>query len=164
MTEWRQNLRSVASATLLNYRSPLKYGAPTVMRDYVLNGEKRHGVSRASENHKIIPTETYQTLPSYILNIKHTCNIHDEKCQTYCKKHDCLCCHKCVIETRNKCQELKAIDEVTKEVKKSNALQGLEDSVSEITENVAKIIKKKRIQSSNFKRTKEKYRRRNYCC
>ncbi|CAG2213998.1 unnamed protein product [Mytilus edulis] len=116
---------------------------------------KHHAVSKASRSHSTIPIAEYKQLPTDILKIVHTCSKHNEKFQTYCKKHDCPCCHRCVIETHNGCIDITAIDDIIKDVKSSNTLYDIELMIEEVAENLEKITKfqKDNVISLNDQRT-----------
>ena len=71
--------------------------------DEGLCGECRehHGASQSTRNHDTISITEYQKLPTNVLEITQTCQKHKEHYQTFCEKHDCPCCRRCVIETHN---------------------------------------------------------------
>ncbi|CAG2248364.1 unnamed protein product [Mytilus edulis] len=48
-------------------------------------------------------------------------NRHNEKYVLFCKKHDCPCCKKCVVDSHMECKELTDIDDITRNIKSSNA-------------------------------------------
>ena len=95
---------------------------------------EHHGLSKGTRDHTTVPTAEYQTLPANIISVAQFCNVHKEKYQTFCRKHDCPCCRRCVIEHHNKCEHLSAIDDVIQNVKTSNAFSELEQKLTEITE------------------------------
>ncbi|VDI28812.1 Hypothetical predicted protein [Mytilus galloprovincialis] len=105
--------------------------------------DKHHAVSKASRKHSTLPITEYtcSKLPTVILEITHTCSKHNEKYQTYCKKHDRPCCHRCVIETHNDCKDITAINDIIKDVKSSSALYDIELVLVEVVENLEKITK-----------------------
>lgn len=105
--------------------------------------EKRHSVSLGTRNHKTMPFEKFQELSKHKFQNKRTCSRHCETYQTYCQTHDCLCCHTCVIETHKTCDDVRAIVDVVKNVKSSNALYELEESLKDYVENVASTIRNK---------------------
>ncbi|CAC5395474.1 unnamed protein product [Mytilus coruscus] len=103
--------------------------------------DKHHAVSKASRAHCTIPVDEYNKLPTDILEIRHNCLKHNEKYLIYCRKHDCPCCHKCVIESHNDCKDIIAIVDIIKDVKSSNALSDIEHILVEVAENLEKITK-----------------------
>ncbi|XP_063405908.1 uncharacterized protein LOC134689869 [Mytilus trossulus] len=98
-----------------------------------------HGASKSTRNHATISITEYQKLPPNVLSITQTCQKHTEQYQTFCKKHDCPCCRRCVIETHNECKDLKAIDDIVHDIKSSNAFLEVEHILAEMLENVRKI-------------------------
>ncbi|CAC5416471.1 unnamed protein product [Mytilus coruscus] len=115
-----------------------------------------HAASKGSRNHSIVPISEYQKLPSNILEITQTCSKHDEKYVIFCKKHDSPCCRRCIVETHNDCKDLKAMDDVIKNVKSSNAFLEMEQMLTELSENLQRIRKdrKENIKSLKENRTK----------
>ncbi|CAG2213833.1 unnamed protein product [Mytilus edulis] len=99
-----------------------------------------HSISKGTRNHGIVSITEYQKLPNNVLQLAHFCDEHNEKYQIFCKKHDCLCCKKCIIETHNGCKELTDLDDITRHIKSSNAFAELELTLSEFAENVKIII------------------------
>ncbi|CAC5392030.1 unnamed protein product [Mytilus coruscus] len=115
--------------------------------------DKHHTVSRASRTHNSIHINEYNKLPS---EISHNCLKHNEKFQIYCRKHDCPCCRRCVIETHNDCKDITAIDDIIKDVKSSNALNNIELMLMEVAENLEKIIKDRKDNLASLKDQKGK--------
>ncbi|XP_071141807.1 E3 ubiquitin-protein ligase TRIM71-like [Mytilus edulis] len=111
--------------------------------DEGLCGECRehHGASKSTRNHDVISITEYQKLPSNVLEITQTCQKHKEQYQTFCKKHDCPCCRRCVIEKHNDCKDLTAIDDIVQNVKTSNAFLEVEQTLVQMLENVRRIRK-----------------------
>ncbi|XP_071141802.1 coiled-coil domain-containing protein 186-like [Mytilus edulis] len=109
--------------------------------DEGLCGECRehHGASKSTRNHDTISITEYQKLPSHVLEITQTCQKHKEHYQTFCKKHDCPCCRRCVIEKHNECKDLTAIDDIVQNVKSSNAFLEVEQILVQMLENVRKV-------------------------
>ncbi|XP_071141793.1 uncharacterized protein [Mytilus edulis] len=109
--------------------------------DEGLCGECRehHGASKSTRSHDTISITEYQKLPTNVLEITQTCQKHKEHYQTFCKKHDCPCCRRCVIETHNDCNDLTAIEDIVKNVKSSNAWLEVEQMLVQMLKNVHKI-------------------------
>lgn len=104
-----------------------------------LDCKEHHSLLKATRNHNIISITEYQQLPRNVLDISQHCTKHDEIFQTFCKKHDCPCCRKCVIETHNNCIDLIAIEDYTKDVKSSVRYNELDEMLNEMAENIKKI-------------------------
>ncbi|XP_063448257.1 uncharacterized protein LOC134727798 [Mytilus trossulus] len=100
-----------------------------------------HAASKGTRHHSIVQISEYQKLPSNLLEITQTCSKHDEKYQIFCKKHDCPCCRRCVVETHNDCKDLNTIEDVIKNVKSSNAFSEMEQVLKELSENLQNIRK-----------------------
>ncbi|XP_071141808.1 tripartite motif-containing protein 2-like [Mytilus edulis] len=100
---------------------------------------EHHGASKSTRNHDTISITEYQKLPTNVLEITQTCQKHKEHYQTFCKKHDCPCCRRCVIETHNGCTDLTAIEDIVKNVKSSNAWLEVEQILVQMLENVRRI-------------------------
>ncbi|XP_052085816.1 E3 ubiquitin-protein ligase TRIM71-like [Mytilus californianus] len=98
--------------------------------------KEHHGAVKSSRNHNVIPVTEYQKLPLNVLKITQTCQKHKEQYQTFCKKHDCPCCRRCVIETHNECKDLTAIDDMVHNIKSSNAFLEIQTQLSEMLENI----------------------------
>ncbi|XP_071141680.1 uncharacterized protein [Mytilus edulis] len=101
--------------------------------------KEHHGASKSTRNHDTISITEYQKLPSHVLQITQTCQKHKEHYQTFCKKHDCPCCRRCVIETHNDCNDLTAIEDIVKNVKSSNAWLEVEQILVQMLKNIQRI-------------------------
>ncbi|CAC5406935.1 unnamed protein product [Mytilus coruscus] len=101
--------------------------------------QEHHGLSKASRRHNVIPIIEYQKLPTDVLKITQYCRKHDEKFQIYCKKHECPCCSKCIVESHIECREIVNLDDVIYNAKTSNALCEIEETLVEVAENLNKI-------------------------
>ncbi|CAC5374904.1 unnamed protein product [Mytilus coruscus] len=101
--------------------------------------KEHHGAVKSSRNHSVISVTEYQKLPLNVLEITQTCQKHKEQYQTFCKKHDCPCCRRCVIETHNECKDLTAIDDMVHNIKSSNAFLEIQKQVSELLENIKRV-------------------------
>ncbi|CAG2195524.1 unnamed protein product [Mytilus edulis] len=100
---------------------------------------EHHGASKSTRNHETISITEYQKLPTNVLEITQTCQKHKEHYQTFCKKHDCPCCRRCVIETHNDCNDLTAIEDIVKNVKSSNAWFEVEQILIQMLKHVQRI-------------------------
>ncbi|XP_063396736.1 uncharacterized protein LOC134681178 [Mytilus trossulus] len=117
--------------------------------------KEHHAASKGTRNHHIVPVSEYQKLPSNVLEITQTCPKHDEKYVIFCNKHDSPCCGRCIVEIHNNCKDLKAIDDVIKNVKSSNAFLEMEQLLTELSDNLQKIRndRNKNIESLKENRT-----------
>ncbi|XP_063397743.1 tripartite motif-containing protein 2-like [Mytilus trossulus] len=118
--------------------------------------KEHHAASKSSRDHNILPISEYQKLPTNILEITQTCPKHNEKYQIYCKKHDCPCCRRCVVETHDDCKELNAIDDVIKTVKSSNAFLEIEHTLLELSDNLQTLRKDQQKNITSLKENKSK--------
>ncbi|CAC5407914.1 unnamed protein product [Mytilus coruscus] len=98
-----------------------------------------HGISKGSRNHDTVSIAEYQKLPNEVLQLSRSCNKHNEKYVLFCKKHDCPCCKKCVVESHTECKELTDIDDITRNIKSSNAFADIEQTLLEIAENIKRL-------------------------
>ncbi|XP_063397746.1 uncharacterized protein LOC134682072 [Mytilus trossulus] len=118
--------------------------------------KEHHAASRATREHSIVRTSEYQKLPSKILDITQSCPKHNEKYVIFCKKHDCPCCRRCVVETHDDCKELNAIDDVIRNVKSSSAFLEMEHMLAELSENLQTIRKDRQNNIKSLKENKTK--------
>ncbi|CAC5397268.1 unnamed protein product [Mytilus coruscus] len=115
--------------------------------------QEHHSLSKASRRHTVIPIVEYQKLPTDVLKMSPYCIKHDEKFQIYCRKHECPCCSKCVVESHIVCQDVVNLDDVIQNAKTSNALCEIEETLVEVAENLQKI---RQHQQDNLLTFKEK--------
>ncbi|CAC5364545.1 unnamed protein product [Mytilus coruscus] len=100
--------------------------------------KKHHAVSKASKSHKTVSIAEYKMLPTEVLKTFQTCKLHNEKYELFCRKHDCLCCKKC-LKSHNDCKGLTDINEIIKNVKTSNALNEIEQTLQEVVDNIKRL-------------------------
>ncbi|CAG2240316.1 unnamed protein product [Mytilus edulis] len=98
-----------------------------------------HSISKGSRNHDTVSITEYQKLPNKVLQLARSCDRHNEKYVLFCKKHDCPCCKKCVVDSHMECKELTDIDDITRNIKSSNAFADIEQTLSEIAENIKRL-------------------------
>ncbi|XP_052065988.1 centromere protein F-like isoform X1 [Mytilus californianus] len=103
--------------------------------------KEHHSISKSSRNHDIVPIDDYQTLPTAVLQIAQSCRKHNKKYQIFCKKHDCSCCKKCVVEEHNECKYIVDIDDAIQNVKSSNAFNEIELTLSSMVEYIERVNK-----------------------
>lgn len=118
--------------------------------------KEHHCAVKSSRNHSVISVTEYQKLPSKVLEITQTCQKHKEPFQTFCKKHDCPCCRRCVIETHNVCKDLTAIDDIVQNIKSSNAFTEMEHILVEMLGNLQKIRNNRKENAKYIQRQREK--------
>ncbi|CAG2185334.1 unnamed protein product [Mytilus edulis] len=112
--------------------------------DEVLCSEckEHHTLLKATRGHPTIPIndyQHYQQLPAFVTDIKQYCDIHNEKYQNYCQRHDCPICCKC-IQDQAKCTEnIVIIETVVKHAKTSQIFQDLNQYVSDLQSNITQM-------------------------
>ncbi|CAG2251470.1 unnamed protein product [Mytilus edulis] len=118
--------------------------------------EKHHTKSRTSKDHKTMSTKDYRKLPKFMLEISSQCRDHRKKFELYCSFHDCPCCVTCITDTHKKCQDLKPLSDILKQVKSSASVQLCEKDLKNVKENLEEIIKKllSRIDTNKNQKTK----------
>ncbi|CAG2222236.1 unnamed protein product [Mytilus edulis] len=100
--------------------------------------KNHHAVSKGTKSHETVSIAEYKNLPTEVLQISQTCKLHNEKYELFCTKHDCPCCKKCV-KSHNDCKGLTDINELIKNVKTSNALNEIEQTLQEVVENIKRL-------------------------
>jgi hypothetical protein len=98
---------------------------------------EHHSLSKPSRNHTTIPIEEYQTLPSYVLEIKEHCDEHHERFNLYCKEHDRPYCRICNLENHKDCKNVAIMEEIIKNVKTSTMFTDIEHLIKEMIENIS---------------------------
>ncbi|XP_052106460.1 uncharacterized protein LOC127738990 isoform X1 [Mytilus californianus] len=118
--------------------------------------EKHHKRSRTSKEHKTISSTEYHKLPQFMLDISSQCKDHKKKFELYCSFHACPCCVTCITDKHQKCQEMKPLSDIIKQVKSSAFVQLLEKDLKNVKENFEEIIKclNSRIEISNSHKQK----------
>ncbi|XP_071121088.1 uncharacterized protein [Mytilus edulis] len=101
--------------------------------------KEHHSISKGSRNHDVVSITEYQKLPNDVLQLARSCDRHNEKYVLFCRKHDCPCCKKCVVDTHMECKELIDIDDITRNIKSSHAFAEIEQTLSEIAENIRRL-------------------------
>ncbi|XP_052085926.1 uncharacterized protein LOC127723380 [Mytilus californianus] len=103
--------------------------------------EEKHQVQKATRHHETIAIKDFQLLPDSISNIRQECEVHKEKFEFYCQIHCLPLCKLCITGQHKECNELKPLQEIVKNVKKSVAFQDLENRVKYVLEIVRKVVK-----------------------
>ncbi|CAG2217146.1 unnamed protein product [Mytilus edulis] len=136
----------------------------------VLCGDCRnhYKISKSSKSHQTISIGKYNKLPSFIKQIKHTCEEHDCSLEFYCKSHDSLCCKLCLISGHKECKETifiedfltpssrhqsAALDNIAKDLKdlESNISYALKDR----NRNLAELRLQKRVIAEQIKEKRQ---------
>lgn len=97
----------------------------------------------------------YQELPIEVQQTTENCDKHNEKYTVYCKKHECPCCGSCVVIDHIDCREFSRLTDIIDKTKTSESLNEIEQSLSELAENIQR-IRQNRIK--NMKTLSEKKR------
>ena len=113
-----------------------------------------HSSVKTSRGHTTLPIEEYQKLPSYVLEIKEHCNEHHEKFKLYCKQHGCPCCGICMVETHMDCLDVIIIENIVKDMKKSEIFNEIEQLINEMIEIIGKIRQNRETNSSGVREQK----------
>ncbi|XP_071135682.1 tripartite motif-containing protein 2-like [Mytilus edulis] len=101
--------------------------------------KEHHTLLKATRGHTTIPIDDYKQLPTFITNIKQYCDIHNEKYQNYCQKHECPICYKC-IQDHVKCAEtILPLETVIEHSKTSQIFQDLNQCVSDLQSNITQM-------------------------
>ncbi|XP_063418628.1 uncharacterized protein LOC134701410 [Mytilus trossulus] len=118
--------------------------------------EKHHTKSKASKDHKTMSTKDYHNLPKFMLKISSQCRDHNKKIELFCSFHACPCCVQCITDKHKKCQDLKPLSDILKQVKSSASVQLFEKDLKNVKENLEEIIKylKSRMNTSSSQKTK----------
>lgn len=127
-----------ALCDLQHLTTPSTHWCPECQEALCIKCNEHHSLSKSSRNHQVIPISEYIDLPSCIANIDLFCTYHNEKYIQYCVKHECPICYKCIKE-HGKCSELILLEELTYEVKSSDAFMDMEQSSKDITININQI-------------------------
>ncbi|CAG2236803.1 unnamed protein product [Mytilus edulis] len=118
--------------------------------------EKHHKKSRSSKAHNTMSTKDYHNLPKFMQDISSQCRDHKKKYELYCSFHACPCCVTCITDKHQKCQEMKPLSDVLKQVKSSASVQLFEKDLKDVKENLEEIIKylNSRINTSTEQKNK----------
>lgn len=103
--------------------------------------ERHHKRSKASKEHSTMSTVDYHKLPKSIRETSNRCKDHDKKYELYCSTHACPCCVQCITDTHQKCQDMKPLADILKEVKSSAAIPLLKKDLKDLKENFEEVIK-----------------------
>ncbi|VDI16219.1 Hypothetical predicted protein [Mytilus galloprovincialis] len=117
------------------------------------NCEKTHN---SKKNHKTMSPEDYQNLPTFMQEKSSQCKDHKKKFELYCSFHACSCCVQCITDEHQKCQDLKPLSDIVKQVKSSASVQLFQKDLQDVKENLDKARRylEIRIITINNKKTK----------
>ncbi|XP_052106462.1 uncharacterized protein LOC127738990 isoform X3 [Mytilus californianus] len=117
---------------------------------------KHHKKLKTSEDHKTMSTKDYHKLPKSMQEISSNCKDHKKKFEIYCSFHACPCCVTCITDKHQKCQEMKPLSDILKQVKSSASVQLFEKDLKDVKENFEEIIKylNSRMETSNIQKQK----------
>ncbi|CAC5416837.1 unnamed protein product [Mytilus coruscus] len=113
--------------------------------------KEHHRLSKSSRSHSVVSFTDYLKLPADILRITQYCSKHDKKYQMYCQKHEFPSCSKCIVESHNECRDFVELNDVIHNVKTSNAMCEIEDTLVEVAENLQKIRQHQQDNLTTFK-------------
>ncbi|CAG2196810.1 unnamed protein product [Mytilus edulis] len=118
--------------------------------------ERHHQKSKMSKDHKTISSEVYKKLPKCMQETKSQCRDHKNKFELYCSFHACPCCVQCVTDKHLKCQDIKPLSDILREIKSSASVQLLEKDLTDVKGNFEETISylKNRMNTSNIQKTK----------
>ncbi|VDI49318.1 Hypothetical predicted protein [Mytilus galloprovincialis] len=125
----------------------------------VLCGDCRnhHKISKSSKSHQTISIGKYNKLPSFIKQIKHTCEEHDCSLEFYCKSHDSLCCKLCLISGHKECKETIFIEDFLGPSSRhqSAALDNIEKILKNLECNISSAIKDRNRNLTDLREQKQ---------
>lgn len=101
--------------------------------------ENVHRKSPLSKIHKIMSTEDYHMLPSFMKEISNKCKKHNKKFELYCSFHGCPCCVQCVSD-HQKCQDMKPLSDFVSNMESSATIQLLEKDLEKVMANFQIIL------------------------
>ena len=109
---------------------------------------EHHSLVKLSRDHITIPIAEYRKLPSYVLEVKEHCSEHNGKFQIYCTEHECLCCGICIMEAHRNCLDVVILENIIKDVKKSDIFNEIEQLINGMTGMIGNIRQNRETNSS----------------
>ena len=100
-----------------------------------------HKIAKVTRNHDVISIENYHKLPSYISEIANHCEHHDMKYTHFCQHRDKSCCTDCISTKHKDCVGLLSMREINKPSKTSTLIDNIEQSLTDIKNNMDKVTK-----------------------
>ncbi|XP_052065206.1 uncharacterized protein LOC127705000 [Mytilus californianus] len=122
---------------------------------FCLKCQEYHSLSNGTLNHSIVPLTEYEKLPSDNLQMAQNCNKHNVNYTIYCKKHESLCCGRCIVESHNECGDFAKLADIVKNIKTSNAFCEIENSLEELGDTIKKIKHNRENNLSSLSERKE---------
>ena len=119
--------------------------------------ENHHKVSNATRNLGIIPIENYHKLPSSISEIGNHCEYHDLKYTNFCQFYDRPCCPDCISTNHNDCIGLLSIRKIIKTSKTLTLIDNIEQSLTDIKNNIDKITKSRQQNMSEIRQQRHMF-------
>lgn len=98
-----------------------------------LECEFHHRKLPLSKLHKVMSTEDYHTLPTFIKKISNQCIYHNQKFELYCSFHGCPCCIQCFSE-HQKCQNMKSLSDFLSQNESAASVNLLEKDLIYVVE------------------------------
>ncbi|CAC5413853.1 unnamed protein product [Mytilus coruscus] len=96
---------------------------------------------KLQKGHQTIALDDYKKLPSFIVDIKSSCEKHDEKFYFYCKFHGDPCCVKCIKYNNKDCRYFDPLDDVLRDIKTSAKVSNLDKEFDILLENFQTVVK-----------------------
>jgi hypothetical protein len=100
-----------------------------------------HKIAKATRYHGVISIENYYKLPSYISEIANHCEHHDMKYTHFCQHRDKSCWTDCISTKHKDCVRLLSMREINKPSKTSTLIDNIEQSLTDIKNNMDKVTK-----------------------
>ncbi|CAC5416839.1 unnamed protein product [Mytilus coruscus] len=117
--------------------------------------KEHHSLAMSSRSHSVIAFTDYRKLPADKLKFTQSCTKHDKKYQIYCQKHEIPCCSKCIMESHKGCRDIVELDDAIHNVKTSNAMCEIEETLVEVAKNLQKIRKLQQEKLTTFKESRQ---------
>ncbi|CAC5397508.1 unnamed protein product [Mytilus coruscus] len=101
-------------------------------------------------------SEDYHMLPAFMQEISSQCKDHKKKFELYCSFLASPCYAQCITDEHRKCQDMKPLSDILKQVKSSASVQLFHQDLKNVKENLDTSIKflKTRISTINTQKTK----------
>lgn len=84
-----------------------------------------------------------QELPELVQEMKQHCEDHGALFQNYCVSHERPCCRKCINLTHKNCVDMPPLDDVIKDVRKSTAVEDIQERLQNLKECYEGLCKEK---------------------
>ncbi|CAG2224833.1 unnamed protein product [Mytilus edulis] len=91
-------------------------------------------------DHITIVSEEYHKLPSFMKETSNICKDHDRKYELYCSDHECACCSECTLDKHDKCQDIKLLLEINRNINSSDSIPFLDEDLKNLGEKFEQII------------------------